>query len=740
MPLTNLPPYNEQNTKNWFLQLEAIFSVRRITSQEAKFANVVQVLPPSVVDEVADILEHVPEQEPYTRLKDAILKRTGRSDEELLRELFTHVTRGDRTPSQLLRFMRSRLGKHSIAESILRELWMDKLPTTITQILAQIADSTPLDQLANSADRIATKLDQGVCAVQRPDDTPAKDTDLEKAVADLQHHLQDIRMLLSRKSRGPMLAVGDGERGVPAGIDESTRNYAGTITDSAPGQGIARHPANTAPKPSRKTKQPAGRSGRTPRQKHTKPPFLLDTGAAISVIPHKEQQDRKATPYKLQAANGSTIETYGAKTLTLNIGMRRDFTWTFTQADVKTPILGADFLAHYDLAVHMNTRTLSDNTTNIAVKGTLSRHNTTGISVTTCHGREYIEILNRYPDLIQPLAGTGPAKHQTQHQIKTSGQPTFSHPRRLPPHKLEYAQKEFNNMLKDGFIRPSDSPYASPLHLVPKPGSTDFRVCVDYSYPVPHIHDFASGLQGTRVFLKIDLTKAYHQIPIAPEDIPKTAVTTPFGLFEYLKMPFGLRNAAQAFQGFIDEVLRGLTYAYAYIDDLIVASTDENTHKQHLNEVFQRIALYGLRLNIDKCTFGASESTQGRTDYTSAVRVDPLSPQVPTRSLIKYRHPGIDWTSNTAIQSAYLQAVALKPDNVPSKLHDRTTTNDYLYILVPDYLIKFGLNFYILVFVVLASIVLPYIIFLLEGLTVNLLSAATSPPAEAVYRVWREEL
>ncbi|CAE1297561.1 unnamed protein product [Acanthosepion pharaonis] len=212
MPLTNLPPYNEQNTKNWFLQLEAIFSVRRITSQQAKFANVVQVLPPSVVDEVADILEHVPEQEPYTRLKDAILKRTGRSDEELLRELFTHVTRGDRTPSQLLRFMRSRLGKHSMAESILRELWMDKLPTTITQILAPIADNTPLDQLANSADRIATKLDQGVCAVQRPDDTSAKETDLEKAVADLQHQLQDIRMLLSRTSRGPMPATGGWRR------------------------------------------------------------------------------------------------------------------------------------------------------------------------------------------------------------------------------------------------------------------------------------------------------------------------------------------------------------------------------------------------------------------------------------------------------------------------------------------------------------------------------------------------
>ncbi|CAE1263816.1 unnamed protein product [Acanthosepion pharaonis] len=142
---------------------------------------------------------------------------------------------------------------------------MDKLPTTITQILAPIADNTPLDQLANSADRIATKLDQGMCAVQRPDDTPAKDTDLEKAVADLQHQLQDIRMLLSRKSRGPRPAVGDREYRVPAGIDESTRNYDGTTTDSAPGQDIARQPANTAPKLNRKTKLPAGSSIRTPR-------------------------------------------------------------------------------------------------------------------------------------------------------------------------------------------------------------------------------------------------------------------------------------------------------------------------------------------------------------------------------------------------------------------------------------------------------------------------------------------
>ena len=132
--------------------------------------------------------------------------------------------------------------------------------------------------------------------------------------------------------------------------------------------------------------------------------------------------------------------------------------------------------------------------------------------------------------------------------------------------KLQAMLAEFATLLKLGIVRHSRSPWASPLHVVPK-ADGQFRPCSDYRclnaitqpdcYPLPLLTDFAGNLAGCSVFLKIDLVKGYHQIPVKPSDIPKTAVTTPFGCFEYLRMPFGLRNAAQTFQRGVDRGTQG---------------------------------------------------------------------------------------------------------------------------------------------------------------------------------------
>ena len=345
--------------------------------------------------------------------------------------------------------------------------------------------------------------------------------------------------------------------------------------------------------------------------------YLVDTGADVSVFP-ASHEDKRSRPNSapLIAANGSSIKTWGQSTIQLNIGSTRPFTQDFYLADVTRPILGADFFCKHRLAIDLANRRLIDLSKNLALSASTDNALPLIAGLATSAPNKFSAILQDFPSLLVPRFDSQTNKHGVEHHIVTEGHPVHAKARRLNPEKLEVAKKEFATMVELGIVRLSNSPWASPLHVAPKP-SGGWRPCGDYRrlnkattddrYPLPHIQDFNTNLAGSKIFSKIDLARGYHQIPMAPDSVPKTAVITPFGLYEFLCMPFGLKNAAQAFQRLMDSILRNVPAAFVYIDDILVASQNPQEHEQDLRKVFHLLEANGLVIRKDKCVFGVSE-------------------------------------------------------------------------------------------------------------------------------------
>ncbi|XP_028043205.1 uncharacterized protein LOC114252776 [Bombyx mandarina] len=305
--------------------------------------------------------------------------------------------------------------------------------------------------------------------------------------------------------------------------------------------------------------------------------------------------------------------------MALNLGLRRTFQWRFIIADVNTAIIGSDFLAHYRLLPDCASKRLVDSITGLSCVAAGAVLDQTSVKVVCAPSSQFSALLAEFPSITKPPGLIREPKHNTVHYILTTeGAPVSCRPRRLAPQKLQEAKTVFDDMVQCGTARPSKSSWSSPLHMVPKRDGT-WRPCGDYRalssrtisdrYPVRHIGDVGHNISGCSIFSTIDFVKAYQQNPVAPEDICKTAIITPFGLCEFNYMTFGLRIAGQAFQRFIDEVVQGLDFCFAYVDDILMYSRDVLQHAVHLRTLFKRFEDYGIVINPAKCVFGAPEVT-----------------------------------------------------------------------------------------------------------------------------------
>ena len=343
--------------------------------------------------------------------------------------------------------------------------------------------------------------------------------------------------------------------------------------------------------------------------------FVIDTGASVSIIPSKILNGVTIypTPVSLTTASGSSIFVKGQTTIDVAFpALRRSFLWTFIVADTTTPLLGLDFLAHFGLLVDCKNRTITDKTTNRSAPLKTSGE---CLKIIVNH----IAIPSKVQEIITASKVATPQHHSEYphtgiyHRINTgSHPPVFAKPRRLSEDKLKCAKEEFRKLQKQGIITVSDSAWSSPLHMVNKKNG-EFRPCGDYRglnsitipdrYPIPNLNDVSSKLSNKTVFSKIDLVQAYHHIRVHPDNECKTAITTPFGMFNYKFMPFGLRNSASTFQRMMDHIFSHLDCVFTYIDDILIFSESEESHLKDIKAVIDVLDKFNLKISLAKCVF-----------------------------------------------------------------------------------------------------------------------------------------
>ena len=193
----------------------------------------------------------------------------------------------------------------------------------------------------------------------------------------------------------------------------------------------------------------------------------MDTGSALSILPPGLAKATRPKNQPLIAANGTPIKSFGTRQIELQLGLQK-YTWRFIVAEVTQPIIGGDFLRSHSLLVDLANERLIRTDNLKMIKGSQSPHGSFHIASLAASDK-FMSLLRKRPGLTTPTFSCSLPKHGVQHRIPTTGFPVHSQARRLSPEKFKVSKEEFDTLVKLGIAQRSNSPYSSPLHIVPKP-------------------------------------------------------------------------------------------------------------------------------------------------------------------------------------------------------------------------------------------------------------------------------
>ena len=323
--------------------------------------------------------------------------------------------------------------------------------------------------------------------------------------------------------------------------------------------------------------------------------FIVDTGSSESIIPNGVLQKVcpaavvKVTNIQIRGVTGHRLQLLGETTLKVHVENRRLVPIRFLVSESSPAILGLQAMKSLDRSVCFQTTA--------AASQKLSELQKLASQCSNCTGGMKV----------QPAV------------LEVSGEPVFMKRRLIPYGQREGVQKAIAKMEHDGILtRVNSSAWATPIVVAIKSDGRTPRICGDYRLTLnPRLRrcaattmepeDFMKALSGSKCFSKIDLANAYLQIPLSETSKQFTTINTPWGLYQYNFLPFGLHVSSGIFQSAIDHVLKGIYGVLAYQDDVIIFGRSKEEHDHRLRRLLHRFVEHNVAIKPSKCVFGESE-------------------------------------------------------------------------------------------------------------------------------------